>query len=311
MPLARRLQKAPQAIAKAKFPLGSVGRIDFPTGKGAGQEESGTIEYEISLADGGQFVCRNVSMEEEGFGLSLRSGIKLDLPAERVSSIFPVKATGSLLGSGVLMWGGFADVDEEYEHTKEVVEKGGNKIDEIMEQIPGGDFRRRLFRSGAFVIPEMEGFSAAKLNAEYDYAGGKIKLSEYLRTVMKQDLDRFLGAGGHVIFVGMQNQHVQLLKELGIEGVKVAGGRDGTELEISAEVQRKLRVTRDKLVAANATFSYTVPEGWEAWAGQTGKNGLVISKRFKRGRVTFFGADFYESNEALEEFLQKAIRYGK
>ena len=161
------------------------------------------------------------------------------------------------------------------------------------------------------VVPELEGFSTATLNREYDYSGGKIKLSDYLSTVMKQDLERFLGAGGHVIFTGIQNQHVQLLKQLNIEGVSIAGGRDGTELEISPESQRKLRLSRDRLVAANATFSYNVPEGWDAWVGKPGKIGLVISKRFKRGRVTIFGADFYESNESMEELLQNSIRFGQ
>ncbi len=299
-------------LMRAHFPLGAVGRIDFRMDGGLESEGAARSEFEIALADGGRLIGSRIDLDGREFGVAMRSGLVLALPISRVDSIYPVQSGGNNLGTGVLMWGGYSDPAEEYAHTRTSVEGGGLKIDEITEQIPASDLRRRLFRSRAFLIPEMEQLNPGMLEDEVEFEGRKVKLRDYFSDVMRPDLEKFMAAGGHVVFTGVQGNHFEILKLLGFDEIQNATDRDGSEFKISPEIQRRLRMEHDTLTPANATHCYEVPDGWEVLAGQEGKKAAAaISKSMQRGRVTIIGADFYETNPSLDELLQRTLQLSR
>ncbi|MFW6133782.1 MAG: hypothetical protein ACOC8F_07780, partial [Planctomycetota bacterium] len=266
--------------------------------KGADEER-----YELVRLRSGEVVA--------GRGLSVVEGqLALKLPGmgEVTSGMGGVAAVDWMKGAmaagrshlrRVLVWGGWADRDEELVRTIRALEGHlpGWTIQKDVSRSFDAEFRRRLDRCRALVIAEQEQWGSE----------GREKLAQRLEPIVR----RFVQGGGNVVLLGMLEREQNFCRQTGlIDYRKIASG-DGVSLDFTEAGKRLAGDVGESFTSTNSTMRYEIGDtiGAEIWAQPAGNRGAaILGRRAGRGWIVLMGMDFYEDNEQTRQILANAVK---
>jgi hypothetical protein len=204
----------------------------------------------------------------------------------------------------VLVWGGYADADDEYRKTIEAIDNRipARKLIRNRSKVPDGDFMRHLRRARVLLIPEMEGFKKSVMKDAMDKDGrGCPSWSEAFRD--------FLRRGGNIVFLSPTGEALSFFNECGLGPLRSGGS--GTGWEFTAEGKKLGAKVAGVVGNVNSTHYYRQGAPWKIWGAAKGggTGAVVVGRRMERGWVMVFGADFYDANNDTTETLLRLIEF--
>ncbi len=185
----------------------------------------------------------------------------------------------------------WTDVSGEYANVSEILRGTRARLDEF-ESTSAPDFRRRLKRCGAVLLPEFES-SNEQLSV--------------LATECSRDLVRFVREGGVVISCG-GTANLQFLSASRLLSCS------GSSNSSTATVVKKHAIVRgvpSTIPYANATFPIRVQSAARMTALATAQDGGIVVglSRLGEGAVVYCGWDYYASEEPHRRVLANAVRW--
>ncbi len=281
---------------------------DTPAGGDEGEAadlldaEPEELKHLVSLSPGGMLWAERVEIRGADLLVSALGKDAFAVPLDRVDTVsFNQQGVGAT--APVLVWGGFADEDDEFRKTLEALEPHipQRKLLKSMAKTPDAEFLRDLRRARVLLVPEMESFQMAQLEAA---AGGKAGKAGGWADVFRS----FLRRGGNIIFLSPTSGAQQFFNACGLGPLQSGGG--GGSWEFTPE-GKKLQAKVDGVVEnVNATHFYRKTAGWQIWGqAKDGDGAVLMGKRVHRGWVMVFGADFYATSDDVTETLVKMIAF--
>ena len=283
----------------APLPANPVLDTDMDTDE---QPES-SVRHLVSLTPAGMLWAKTIEVDGKNLLLSALGSERVVLPLERIESL-SFGHEGLPASAPVLVWGGYADEDDEYRKTIDAIDNRipSRKLIRSKSRVPDGDFLRHLRRSRVLLIPEMEAFKKSALKDAMEKNGrGCPSWSEVFRD--------FLRRGGNIVFLSPTGEALSFFNECGLGPLRSGGS--GTGWEFTAD-GRKLGVKVEGAVNnVNSTHYYRQAQPWEIWgAAKDGGNGAVVmGRRMERGWVMVYGADFYNTSNEYTETLVRLIQF--
>jgi hypothetical protein len=267
--------------------------IVFPLGNARATPKSAPLVCSMTTSRGVNAIGVHPRLADGRLTVELPGEQRLSVSGETLVEMAFVPG-GGIVARVVLVWGLFADRDDEYRKTLEVVRahlRGWDVVEDFSESFDG-QFRRRLMRSQTLLIPEME-----KWNRERG-----LSLASQLAKLARPFLDR----GGNVVFCGVQSSHMKFLRRAGLLDVASQGAAES--FEFTEQGKRLSMGVGDGFKRVNATTCYSVGSAIPAYPlAANGASAAIVGRRVGRGWVVLLGMDYYQSNEKTQRILINSI----
>ncbi|MCP4848455.1 MAG: hypothetical protein GY899_10970 [Verrucomicrobiaceae bacterium] len=282
-------------------PSPTVAAVDADPGEF--DEPEAVVRHLVSLAPAGMLWAKKIEVDGSDLLLSALGEERVVVPLDRVESL-SFGHEGLPASAPVLVWGGYADEDDEYRKTIDAIDDRipARKLIRNRSRVPDRDFLRHLRRARVLLIPEMETFKKSALKDAMEKDGrGVPSWSEAFRD--------FLRRGGNIVFLSPTGESLSFFNECGLGPLRSGGSGTGWEF---TEEGRKLGAKVDGVVAnVNSTHYYRKAAPWEIWGAAKGggTGAVVMGRRMERGWVMVYGADFYTTTNDSTETLVRLIQY--
>jgi hypothetical protein len=278
----------------AAVPDTNPGRLDEP---------APVVRHLISLSPSGMLWAKKIEVSGTDLLVSALGKEQVVVPLDRVESL-SFGHEGLPASAPVLVWGGYADADDEYRKTIEAIDNRipARKLIRNRSKVPDGDFMRHLRRARVLLIPEMEGFKKSVMKDAMDKDGrGCPSWSEAFRD--------FLRRGGNIVFLSPTGEALSFFNECGLGPLRSGGS--GTGWEFTAEGKKLGAKVAGVVGNVNSTHYYRQGAPWKIWGAAKGggTGAVVVGRRMERGWVMVFGADFYDANNDTTETLLRLIEF--
>ena len=266
-------------------------------------EAEPVVRHLISLSPAGMLWAKRIEVNGTNLLVSALGEDRVAVPLDRVESLsFGHK--GLPASAPVLVWGGYADEDDEYRKTIEAIDDRipVRKLIRNRSKVPDGDFVRHLRRARVLLVPEMEGFKKSVMKDAMEKEGrGCPSWRDAFRD--------FLRRGGNIVFLSPTGEALSFFNECGLGPLRSGGS--GTGWEFTAEGKKLGAKVAGVVDNVNSTHYYRQGEPWKIWGAAKGggTGAVVVGRRMERGWVMVFGADFYDSNNDTTETLLRLIEY--
>ncbi len=261
------------------------------------------VRHLVSFAPAGMLWAKKIEVDGTDLLLSALGEERVVVPLDRVESL-SFGHEGLPASAPVLVWGGYADEDDEYRKTIDAIDDRipARKLIRNRSRVPDRDFLRHLRRARVLLIPEMEAFKKSALKDAMEKDGrGTPSWSEAFRD--------FLRRGGNIVFLSPTGEALSFFNECGLGPLRSGGSGTGWEF---TEEGRKLGAKVDGVVEnVNSTHYYRKAAPWEIWGAAKGggTGAVVMGRRMERGWVMVYGADFYTTTNDSTETLVRLIEY--
>lgn len=285
---------------KFRVKFDQIDAVFFPAPKDAnasGGEASGVAT--VALDSGSLLVGRDVRIADDQIHMTLPGDQPVTVARKHFRELVFGLAVGGMGRRTVLVWGGYADLDEELQRTvkalKGVLPKSWKVVTNTDKELTD-ELSQELRRARALVIAEMERHAGPKTHA----------VAQKLKTPLQQ----FCRRGGNVVFLGLNGNHTHSAIKTGLIQIQQASNYgDGQNVSFTPAGKWLGEGVGTTFEATNATMAYrsTGKEKLEVYAGKDGR-AAAIGRRVGRGFVTALGMDFYEFNEGTARMLANACR---
>ncbi|MBS3734293.1 MAG: hypothetical protein KGY99_05135 [Phycisphaerae bacterium] len=257
--------------------------------------------YAVVRTSNGQILAgRDLAIADKALSLDLSKVGSVSVPLARLCEVqwMPGPMT---MGRGhlrrVLVWGSWADRDEELKRTIAALKATlpGWTIEKDVSKDFTGAFEQRLSRCRALVIAEQEQWGGAE----------RVELGRQLKPIVR----RFLYGGGNVVLLGMQQRERRFCVAANLLDYKKVASGDGVETHFTEAGARLARKVGESFSSTNSTMRYHVGDEIEAqqWAVPADqKSAAIIGRRVGRGWVILMGMDFYAANDRTRQILANA-----
>ncbi|MFP6874626.1 MAG: hypothetical protein VCA55_14085 [Verrucomicrobiales bacterium] len=266
-------------------------------------EPEPVVRHLISFSPAGMLWAKKIEVSGTDLLVSALGEERIAVPLDRVESL-SFGHEGLPASAPVLVWGGYADEDDEYRKTIEAIDNRipVRKLIRNRSKVPDGDFMRHLRRARVLLIPEMEGFKKSAMKDAMDKHGrGGPSWRETFRD--------FLRRGGNIVFLSPTGEALSFFNECGLGPLRSGGS--GTGWEFTAEGKKLGAKVTGVVGNVNSTHYYRQGEPWRIWGAAKGggTGAVVVGRRMERGWVMVFGADFYDTSNDATETLVRLIEY--
>ena len=285
------------------LPADRVLDTDMETDMETDEQPESSVRHLVSLTPAGMLWAKTIEVDGKNLLLSALGGERVVVPLERIESL-SFGHEGLPATAPILVWGGYADEDDEYRKTIDAIDNRipSRKLIRSKSQVPDGDFLRHLRRSRVLLIPEMEAFKKSALKDAMEKNGrGCPSWSEVFRD--------FLRRGGNIVFLSPTGEALSFFNECGLGPLRSGGS--GTGWQFTAEGRKLGAKVEGAINNVNSTHYYRQAQPWEVWgAAKDGGNGAVVmGRRMERGWVMVYGADFYNTSNEYTETLVRLIQF--
>ncbi len=261
------------------------------------------VRHLVTLAPAGMIWARSLEVDGGNLMISALGEKSFAVPLDRVESV-SFGHMGMSTTAPVLVWGGYADEDDEYKKTLDALAGHipSRKLIQNMSKVPDAGFMRQLRRARVLLIPEMENYKRVEIRKEMAKAGKNAPS-------WKDACQGFLRRGGSIIFLGITGEALGFVNESGLGPLRTGGSGGGWEF--TAEGKKIGAKVAGVVTNVNSTHYYRKGEPWQVWgAAKNGDNSAaLLGRRLERGWVMVFGADFYETSADVTETLVQMIEF--
>ena len=255
----------------------------------------------VTLRYGAILTGRELAVKDGKLSLTILKDQRVGVPLESVLCIEPGQMAGATFVGmrSVLAWGAYSDRSQEFPWTVAALKAklpANWKIHEDFSTSFGKDFRGRLFRCRALLIPEPESWGS----------GEKAELAADLKKIVEP----FLRRGGNVVILGASTGPVKFLRDAGLLDVSRANSRSSGAIRFTPAGKRIAKDVGESFNAQNSTYFYRVGTKYKAqsWAEDPGgQASAIVARRVGLGWVILMGMDYYNRSDELNQLLLNAV----
>ena len=228
--------------------------------------------------------------------LTLVGGGRVTLAADVLGEMSFSTRGGMLPHAGVLAWGRFADRDDEFKKTLEVLKRDLGPGWRIKEDFGDFDkaFEDALATSGALLIPEME-----------QWRGSEMALADRLKPLA----EAFLRRGGNVVILGPSANATEFLKRAGLIDCTYTTSSSSQKVSFTNAGARISAGVGASFQTANATFFYRAGGSGVTSLAESSSGAPILARQVGRGWVIVLGMDYYKHNDQTARLLVNAVTY--
>jgi len=284
---------------EATIPLASVAAIGFGSPADDTPSTGGKpLTATLATRSGTQLAGRDLRLEEGRLSISLSGGARVKVPLDRVLEL-TISGESTVVARRILVWGRFADRNEELRRTLDILKEhygGRAPITEDFSQQFDAAFRKKLLGSRALLVPEMEQWDSSA--------------AAQLASKLKPMVEAFLRRGGNVVFLGLRQRECDFLRQLELLDVSQSGSGDHMDVPFTGAGGRIAKGIGKSFRTTNGTYYYRVGTKFKAEAWATGGSGSpIVGRRIGRGWVILMGMDYYKHSPETAKLLINAIEY--
>lgn len=263
------------------------------------------LNCHVVLQDKGKVQGVHPWMDPTNLTMTILNGPDIVIPMRQLVSInFSVGVPTQ--SKRVLVWGQFADEDEELRNTIEAVQAGDERWSfTTHNHVPAGaEFREALLASRVLLIPEMESYDDSKLRQNYTIDGDRKPLETFVDREFAPLLKTYLRRGGRVIICHPGEKGLGFLKRLEIfPEITLAANSETKEVFFTEAGKALSKDIGKSFMTTDATSFYTLEEGAAALATSDTGCPIFIS-RHDKGFAAVLGMDYYDPTPETQRVIQ-------
>lgn len=291
---------------RARVDVSAMRSITFPATELSTNPPPIALSCDVTLRNGGRIHGTEPWLDANALSIQLIRGPEIIVPTKQIERI-DLSEGGQITARRVMLWGQFADQEQELKRTKKVLEELKDWSIVMNNGVPAGrEFRNELFRCRALVVAEMEGFDGGDDVSNHKVDGRDMVFKDIIKDLTRPLFQEYLRRGGRIIFCSLEEDELKLFKPMNFFDVSV----EDSSLEIDVkftDAGRRFSVgIGAKFQTTNATTFYKIKKNAEAWVLHD-QGAPILGRRVGPGLVGLVGMDFYETNKATSKLLQNLI----
>lgn len=293
------------ALKVIQFPMPKLLPPDTNTAEAV---VSDVLYVELHTLNGGRLYGEEPVLQGSELQFSLTAGTRITVDMARVKTL---AFTRSMIPNArsVLVWEKFADQDEESERTVKILKEGLKDwtIHRHKDAPAGAEFRARLLRSRALVVPEMENLRNIDGKVRVG-EGPEVPWKDLIRDQVRPILADYVRRGGRIVFLCLEPEHQSFIKALNLIDYEVGDRSREAEVKFTVAGRKIATGIGEGFETTDATAFYKIKAPAVAWAVDDDKLAPIFFQQFGPGSVIVMGMDYFEQNEATETLLLNAVR---
>lgn len=249
----------------------------------------------LRLVGGEVLLAADVRSDANALTIVAEHGEQLHVPLNRVDHLALISGTGVTGVGDVVVWGGYADRDEEYTRALGIVSDGLpaiSRVHEMFSRTIDDELVRALGRARVLVIPEWE---------------DQMSDPGVLGQAFAPHVERFLLAGGRVVVLGADASMCEFLRSAGIVDASYRGRADHEPIALGPGAPPWLATDLvGTITSTNGTNIYRITELESEWASVE-RGTVVVGSQVGRGEVVLLGMDLFQTNPEVNQLVHNAI----